>query len=191
MAETDVESWARFRQMSASLLERRTGVGIEEWNRRVKGSGADRDEKTLNAWLAEQGVTGYPQMLLVFERFGYPDYLVASADELIDAQYRDRPQLRPILERILSIARELPDVTVQARKGYITLVSPRRSFAIIRATKNRVDLGLRLQQKPSGRLQAAGSMPQGWATAKIELGSPDDVDAEVERALKRTYEANL
>ena len=33
----------------------------------------------------EQGVTGYPAMLLVMERFGYPDYLQATADELSTA----------------------------------------------------------------------------------------------------------
>ena len=47
------------------------------------------DESTLRAWLNDQGVTGYPQMLLVMERLGYPDYLEATADELIDRQYAD------------------------------------------------------------------------------------------------------
>jgi hypothetical protein len=29
-------------------------------------------------------VTGYAQQLLVMERFGYPDFLTVTADELID-----------------------------------------------------------------------------------------------------------
>jgi hypothetical protein len=33
-------------------------------------------------------------MVLVMERFGYPDYLLAAADELIDGQYADRPGRR-------------------------------------------------------------------------------------------------
>jgi hypothetical protein len=28
---------------------------------------------------------------------GYPDFMTAESDELIDGQYADRPQLRPIL----------------------------------------------------------------------------------------------
>jgi hypothetical protein len=179
--------------MSASLLERRTGVGVEEWNRRVARSGADGDEKTLRGWLEREGVTGYPQQLLIFERFGYPDYLVSTADELIDAQYADRPQLRPILDRILSVASGVGDVRVQARKGYVTLVSPRRTFALIHAaTKKRVDLGLRLDDAPTGgRLQRARSMPQGWATVKFELAEVADVDAEVVKLLRVAYQANL
>jgi hypothetical protein len=181
------------RDMSESLLERRTGAGVEEWNRRVRDSRADADEKSLRAWLQGQGVSGYPQHLLVFERFGYPDYLVAGADELIAAQYADRPGLRPILDRILAAATQVGDVTVQARKGYVTLVSPRRTFALVKAaTKKRVDLGFRLDDRtPSGRLRSAGSMPQEWATLKFELESVDDVDAEVEQVLAEAYRANV
>ena len=179
--------------MSAGLLERRTGVGVEEWNLRVRASGADTDEKSLRAWLEAEGVTGYPQQLLIFERFGYPDYLLASAGELIDAQYSDRPDLRPIFDRIVSAASAVGDVRVQARKGYVTLVNPRRTFALIRAvTKTRVDLGFRLSdRRPSGRLQRAGSMPQDWATLKFELASPDEVDLEVEEVLAEAYRANV
>jgi hypothetical protein len=38
------------------------------------------------------------------EQFGYPDFLLSSANELIDAQYADRPHLRPILEAIIEAA---------------------------------------------------------------------------------------
>lgn len=70
-------------------------------------------------------MTGYPAMLLVMERFGYPDYLIASVDELIEGQYADRPALR--------------------HKTYVALVTPRRTFAAVQpTTKKRVDLGLRL-----------------------------------------------
>jgi hypothetical protein len=38
-------------------------------------------------------MTGYAQSLLVMECFGYPAFFLASADELIEGQYADRPQL--------------------------------------------------------------------------------------------------
>ena len=76
------------------------------------------------------------------ERFGYPDFLTATADELIDAQYAGRGHLRPIFDRVLAMASIVGDVTVQARKGYVSLVSPRRTFAVVRpTTRQRVDLG--------------------------------------------------
>ena len=36
------------------------------------------------------------------ERFGYPDFLLASADQLIDGQYEDRPQLRAIYDATIA-----------------------------------------------------------------------------------------
>ena len=48
--------------------------------------GASLHRRSEPAQVADyQGVTGYPAMLLVMERFGYPDYLQATADELIEA----------------------------------------------------------------------------------------------------------
>lgn len=87
------KDWREMMEWSAGLLERRTGAGVPEWNARVLASGID-GEPELRTWLAEQGVTGYAQMLLVMERFGYPDFLLATADELVDGQYADRVGLR-------------------------------------------------------------------------------------------------
>jgi hypothetical protein len=81
-----------------------------------------------------------------------PDYLTAEASELIEDQYADRPQLRPILDAVLALLPALGPATVQARKTIVSLVCPRRTFAVVRATtKGRVDLGLgRSGGKPKG-----------------------------------------
>ena len=86
------------------------------------------------------------------ERFGYPDHFLASADDLINGQYKDRPQLRPIFDTIIDAAARFGDVTLQARKTYVSLVTPRRTFARIQhITKSRVDLALRLEGHKLGR----------------------------------------
>ena len=71
--------------------------------------------------------------------------LTAEARELIDGQYADRAHLRPVLDAVLAALPGLGPVTVQARTTLVSLVTPRRTFAVVQATtKNRVDLGLRL-----------------------------------------------
>jgi hypothetical protein len=65
---------------------------------------------------------------------GYPDFLTAESGELIDGQYADRPQLRPILDAVLAMLPALGPVTVQARKTIVSLVTPRRTFAVVQAT---------------------------------------------------------
>ena len=107
MAQT--RDWHGMKDLSARLLWERTGQDVDAWNQRIASEGFT-NEQHLRAWLTAQGVTGYAQSLLVMERFGYPDFFRASADELIDGQYADRPQLRPIFDAMLDAAAGLGEV---------------------------------------------------------------------------------
>src|SRR5207248_2947100 len=141
------------------------------------------------SWLASQGVRGYPAMMLVFETFGYPDYLQKDADELIDGQYRDRPDLVPIYDKLVEEALGLGHVDLQARKTYVALIGPKRTFASIQATtRTRIDVGLRLDGvKAEGRLEIAKSIGQSSMTHKIAIASVEDVDDAALGWLRRAY----
>jgi hypothetical protein len=185
MAQT--RDWHGMKEMSARLLNERTGADVKTWNQRITAEGFT-NEQALRVWLTEQGVTGYAQSLLVMERFGYPAFFLASADELIQGQYADRPQLRPIFDAIIDAAAGLGEVVVQTRKTYVSLVTPRRTFARVQpTTKQRVDLGLRLEGvEPGGRLLPSKiheTMP-----FQISLTAPSEVDAEVLEWLQRAYD---
>ncbi|HEV2316741.1 MAG TPA: DUF5655 domain-containing protein [Thermoplasmata archaeon] len=175
--------------MSARLLQERTGARVEEWNRRIRARAFAKPEE-LEEWLDDQGVHGYARSLLVMERFGYPDFVRASADELIDRQYSDRPHLRPIYEAIVAAAGSAGPIVVQARKGFVALRTPRRTFARIRATtRNRVDLGLRVSGiAPRGRFRAARIHPS--LSVEVGLTTLGDLDDEVRTALVRSYLEN-
>jgi Domain of unknown function (DUF5655) len=185
---TETRDWQRNREMWVRVLEKQTGEGVDVWKRRI-GSKRLRDERTLRAWLTGQGVTGYAQALLVMERFGYPDFVLASADQLIDRQYVDRPSLRPIYEAIVKAAATCGEVAIQARKTYVSLVTPRRTFARIQpTTKTRVDLGLRLDVRPGGRLRPSRiheTMP-----VHVSVAASTQVDAQVRKWLKQAYSEN-
>jgi hypothetical protein len=117
-------------------------------------------------------------------------FMTEDADQLIDGQYADRPHLRPVLDAVLAVLPTLGPVTVQARRTLVSLVCPRRTFAVVQATtKNRVDLGLRLEDAvPGGRLLAARDL--GASTVRIALAGPDDVDDEVRDLMQRAYAEN-
>ncbi len=185
-------TWLEMRARIEKILERRTGEGLAVWSERVNALG-DVDEPHVRAWLSEHGVAGYPQMLLVMERFGYPDFMLASAEELIDGQYADRPQLRPILDEVLLRAAEAGDVDVQARKTWVSLVTPKRTFAIVRATtRDRVDIGLRLPgAAPGGRLLPATGLGNDYINVRLALRSLDEVDDAVSDYLDKAYRANI
>jgi hypothetical protein len=175
---------------SARLLQERTGEDVEAWNLRVSERNPS-DEAELRRWLTEEGVTGYPQSLLVMERFGYPDFLTASAEELVDGQYKDREQLRPIFDALIAALTSLEGVDVQARKTYVSIVTPRRTFARIQATtRNRIDVGLRLDgQKPEGRLTSSKIHPS--MPLQISLSTLDDLDHEALEWLRRAHSGSL
>jgi Family of unknown function (DUF5990)/Domain of unknown function (DUF5655) len=121
------------------------------------------------------------------------DFLTADADELINGQYADRPQLRPVLDAVLTALPALGPVTVQARNTIVSLVSPRRTFAAVEATtKNRVDLGLRLADvEPAGRLLEAKNLNASSMNLRIALTGPGEVDDEVRGWLRRAYDESV
>jgi hypothetical protein len=186
----ETRDWSRNREMWVRVLEKQTGEDVRTWLRRINKARL-RDEKALSNWLRERGVTGYAEQLLVMERFGYPDFVLASADELIDRQYADRRHLRGIYNAILDASQTLGQVAVQARKTYVSLVTPRRTFArVVPSTRERVDLGLRIEgMPPRGRLQQ--SRIHETMALQVSLTSAADVDSQVRGWLRRAYEQNI
>ena len=122
-----------------------------------------------------------------------PASLSPEAAELIDGQYADRPHLRPVLDAVLAALPALGPVAVEARRTLVSLVTPRRTFAIVQATtKNRVDLGLRLDHPddlpPGDRLLPAKNL--GAATVRIALTDPAGLDDEALGWFRLAYEQN-
>ncbi|MBE2999654.1 hypothetical protein IDM40_13180 [Nocardiopsis sp. HNM0947] len=185
------KSWQEMREWQIGLLRRSTGRSLEDWNAQVRDEGPG-DEAGLRAWLAERGVTGYSQMLLVHERFGYPDFFTKSSDELVDAQYADRRHLRPVFDAVIAVLPEVGETEIQVRKTYVSLVTPRRTFAVVApSTRTRVDLGLRWDDAPeSPRISRAGSRLGGQVTVKIGLEGPGDLDDEVLGWMRTAHAAN-
>jgi hypothetical protein len=140
----------------------------------------------------DYGFASWPRLKAEVERrrAALAGLLTGEADDLIAGQYDDRPRLRPVLDAVLAALPALGPVTVQARGTIVSLVTPRRTFAVVKATtKSRVDLGLRLDDtQPGGRLLPARDI--GAATVRIPLTAPDEVDEEVLGWLRRAYDEN-
>lgn len=140
----------------------------------------------------DYGFASWPRLKAEVERrrAALAGFLSAEADDLIAGQYRDRHRLRPVLDAVLAALPALGPVTVQARGTIVSLVTARRTFAVVKATtKNRVDLGLRLDStQPGGRLLPARDL--GAATVRIPLTAPDEIDEELLGWLRRAYDEN-
>lgn len=160
-----------------SLLLRKTGHDVQWWTARAREEGM-ADDQAVAAWMrSEHGVTGYARYAVSWELFGYPEFMLRGADELFEAQYADREHLRPLAEAVLAWAETADGVTVQMRKTYVSLLSPRRKFAqVTPATKSSVDVSVRWEGPAHLRLEPVKARPDDPFTSRVRLRSSDDVD---------------
>ena len=183
-----VRDWQQSREMWIRSLERQTSEDLDTWNRRIRNEPLEAANE-LRAWLTDRGVTGYARMLLVMERFGYPDSYSQPPTKLIERQYADRARLRPVYDAVINAASQCGKILIHARKTYVSLVTPRRTFARVQPRSAHVILGFRLQNlEPSGRLQL--SRLHHTMHLQVVLATRDEVDAEVQGWLARAYLEN-
>lgn len=174
-----------------ALLLRKTGKDTAYWAEQARAAGISSDGE-LRDWMRDNfDVTGYAQYAVSWEMFGYPEFMLRDADELIDGQYANHPQLRPIADSLLAWASATDGVQIQMRKGYVSLHSPRRKFAqVTRTTNTAVDVTLRLDAPAEGRLENVRTRPDDPFTLRIRVTSPEQVDDELLQILALALEQN-
>lgn len=205
------KTWHTMVDSNQALLLRKTGHDVAFWADRARTAGIKNDAE-LRTWMRdEHGVTGYSQYAVSWELFGYPDFMLRDADELIAGQYANHPQLRPIADALLAWASATEGVEIQMRKGYVSLHSPRRKFAqVTRTTNTAVDVALRLGAKGlegrgleersleeqgldaavQARVEALKTRADDPFNRRVRLTSVDQVDEELLEILAHTLEQN-
>ena len=184
-------TWQTMLDSNQALLLRKTGKDVAYWAGQARSAGMQNDAQ-LRAWMRdEHGVTGYAQYAVSWELFGYPEFMLRDADELIEGQYANHPQLRPIADAILAWASATDGVEIQMRKGYVSLHSPRRKFAqVTRTTNTAVDVTLRLDPAAGGRLEAVKVRADDAFDRRVRLTSLDQLDGELLEILAAALDQN-
>ncbi|TLM83424.1 hypothetical protein FDW83_09940 [Pseudarthrobacter sp. NamE2] len=174
-----------------ALLLRKTGKDTAYWTEQARAAGIASDGE-LRDWMRNQfGVTGYAQYAVSWEMFGYPEFMLRDADELLDGQYVNHPDLRPIADAVLAWASATEGVQIQMRKGYVSLHSARRKFAqLTRSTNTAVDITLRLDAPAEGRLEKVRTRADDPFTLRVRLTAPEQVDDELLEILVLALEQN-
>ncbi|WP_458780030.1 DUF5655 domain-containing protein [Arthrobacter sp. D3-16] len=173
-------TWQSMVDSNKALLLRKTGEDTAHWVEKARAAGI-RNDGELRTWMRDSfGVTGYAQYAVSWEMFGYPEFMLRDADELIDGQYANHPHLRPIADALLAWASATDGVEIQMRKGYVSLHSARRKFAqVTRSINTAVDVTLRLDAPAEGRIETVKTRADDPFTRRVRLTSPDQVDDEL------------
>ncbi len=185
------KTWQTMVDGNQALLLRKTGHDVHWWADRGREAGLKNDAE-LRDWMRDHhGITGYAQYAVSWEMFGYPEFMLRDADELLDGQYANHPQLWPIADAVLAWAAATDGVEIQLRKGYVSLHTRRRKFAqLTRSNNTTVDLTLRLAAPADDRLEAIKVRADDLFDRRIRLKTADDVDPYVLATLSRAVEQN-
>ncbi len=178
-------------QTMIANMPAKTGKSLDEWRAVLAASGLAKHGDLLKLLEGEHGVThGFANTIAHLYREDSAPTPPPAGDDLVEAQYANKPNLRPIHDALVVAARAFgPDVEVSPKKGSVSL-RRKKQFALIQpTTKTRVDLGIQLKgHPPEGKLES-GELWKGMCSHRIQLTREADVDAEVLDWMRRAYEA--
>ncbi len=122
---------------------------------------------------------------------GDPRAYLAAAPKYVDAMYAGaRASLRPLHDRLIALARSLgDDVRVCPCTTVVPLYRNHVIAQVKPATRTRIDFGYALRDtKPTSRLlDTGGFAKKDRIRHRIAISSLSDIDAEVERWLRKAY----
>ena len=168
----------------------RTGKNLEQWVKVAKRSRLTDPKQLRKRLKAEHGLGGTTCWIIADATLGKPGDSSPSQFEMLDAQFKgDKAALRPVYDRLVRAVKKLGfDVNVGVRKTQTTFAR-KHTFAIAKATKTRIDLGLRLSgRRPTKRLQSTTAFTDN-ATHCVALTAARDVDDQLKKWLKAAYSA--
>lgn len=173
--------------MEKGLLEK-TGQTLEHWIKVVKATKLEKHKAIMDHLKSEHGFThGFANFVALKSREA--DAASINDNTLLDNQYKGKEVLKPIYEQLLAEIQNFgSDITITPKKDSVSFIR-KRQFALIKpATKTRIDLGLKINDKPNeGRLEGSG--PFGtMCTHRVKLERLEEVDAEVIGWLMEAYE---
>ncbi|QNJ99004.1 DUF4287 domain-containing protein [Constantimarinum furrinae] len=165
-------------------MPEKTGKSLDEWKKLLKSKSFQKHSEAVNFLKKEHQVThGFANTIVTLSKDSDE-----SPQDLVQDQYKGKEQLLPIYEALLFYVKGLgSDVVITPKKASVSVIR-KKQFALIKpATKTRIDLGLKLRNKPTGgRLEDSG--PFGtMCTHRVQLSEAKEVNDEVKSWLKEAY----
>ncbi|MFD0861667.1 DUF4287 domain-containing protein [Sungkyunkwania multivorans] len=169
-------------------MPEKTGKSLDEWKRLLNEKAFAKHGEAVKYLKQEHGVThGFANTIVSLSKDDHD-----TADDLIANQYDGKENLRPIYEKLIAVVDTFgSDVIKTPKKTSVSLIR-KRQFALIKpATKTRIDLGLKLKDKPTTE-RLGNSGPFGtMCSHRVQLTALEDIDAELISWLKEAYEKSV
>ena len=165
-------------------MPEKTGKSLSEWKLLLKENSFEKHSEAVNYLKKEYQVShGFANTIVTLSK-DQP----TNPSDLITTQYRGKEVLLPIYEDILKVVKSFgADITITPKKASVSIIR-KKQFALIKpATKTRIDLGLKLRDKPmTDRLGSSG--PFGtMCTHRVQLSDINQIDNELKAWLQEAY----
>lgn len=175
-------------QTMINNMPEKTGKSLEEWKKILKAKAFAKHSEGVKFLKSEHVVThGFANTIVTLSKEENN-----SEDDLVANQYKGKESLFPIYNELLPILKGLGnDVTITPKKTSVSIIRKRQFVLIKPTTKTRIDLGLKLPEKPTtDRLGNSG--PFGtMCTHRVQLTSLDEVDEELIGWIKEAYDKSI
>ncbi|MUU77686.1 DUF4287 domain-containing protein [Winogradskyella endarachnes] len=172
-------------QTMINNMPAKTGKSLEQWKSILKEKAFAKHSEGVNFLKKEHGVThGFANTIVTLSKEENH-----SEDDLVANQYKGKEALIPIYEKLHSIIEAFgDDVTITPKKTSVSFIRKRQFVLIKPATKTRIDLGLKLPEKPT-TVRLGNSGPFGtMCTHRVQITSVNDLDDELILWMKEAYE---
>lgn len=175
-------------QTMINNMPKKTGKSLEEWKKLLSSKKFEKHGQAMKFLKDEHGVThGFANMIIQLSKEEK-----TNQEDLVSAQYQGKEVLLPIYNELLEVIKSFGnDVTITPKKTSVSFIR-KKQFALIKpATKTRIDLGLKLPDKPvNKRLENSG--PFGtMCTHRVQITLSSEIDQELIDWLKEAYEQAL
>lgn len=163
----------------------KTGKSLSEWMAVLKTKSFAKHSEAVNFLKKEHNVThGFANTIVTLSK-GDKE----TPTTLVDNQYKGKETLIPIYEALLSVVKTFgTDVTITPKKTGVSIIR-KKQFALIKpATKTRIDLGLKIKDKPTSE-RLGNSGPFGtMCTHRVKISDVQELDTELVEWLQEAYD---
>ena len=168
-------------------MPEKTGKSLAEWKEILIRKNFEKHSEGVNYLKSEHQVThGFANTIVTLSKEDN-----SAEEDLVESQYKGKEELKPIYSELINAIGQLGnDITITPKKTTVSIIR-KRQFALIKpATKTRIDLGLKIKDRPNeGKLEGSG--PFGtMCTHRVQINSIKEIDSDVLKWLKEAYDAS-
>ena len=160
-------------QTMINNIPEKTGKSLEQWKALLAKKSFSKHTESVNFLKKEYGVThGFANTIVQLSKTSNE-----NSDDLLTNQYKGKENLLPIYKALISVVKSFgKDVTITPKKGSVSVIRKKQFSLIKPATKTRIDLGLKLKDKPiTKRLENSG--PFGtMCTHRVQISKVEEIE---------------